>query len=493
MGFRYVVVEVDGTIAPADAATITELELLDKSGQKIAYTIMSEAYEKSVPNYWDVKSKKEWGPLNLSNEDLKYANGDEGAWSSTVFMFMTNATFSRFALDLGNAKDIEAINVWVGNPQKRIPKNIKFYGANEYTYATHLEGRSNAGLFPLCNFSFNGSELTVAKYTAITKKEKYFEMGISPTTQWSNAKYTISNVIGVKQDMKLIAIDFFTMNLGSELGEPGIARVWDVSGVLLAKGLPSVNQKDGAWTRSTFTSPVILEKDKAYYIGMTAKNIGCTDKLGGGRNILSTDGSLLIESGIQNYSASGDTDIRPATSSSYEFSLRLQVEVDNTRFLIDSDGTIKKLSGSWTDVGAAPVTRQMFKDHGMVSVNDITAEQWRTLPKNSKILVYSEEDKVFKASISRSNLYNSEEKLYRGTGIIETEMEELPAYRKTLMITANHQECTFQYSLDNGNTWNAFQSGDVMDVSKQSGKQLKIRINLPTDSATLTAISYAWA
>ncbi|HDX9712866.1 hypothetical protein PDL03_18840 [Bacillus cereus] len=327
----------------------------------------------------------------------------------------------------------------------------------------------------------------------IAKPEKYFEMGTSPTTQWSNAKYTISNVIGVKQDMKLIAIDFYTMNLGSELGEPGIARVWDVSGVLLAKGLPSVNQKDGAWTRSTFTSPVILEKDKAYYIGMTAKNIGCTDKLGGARNILSTDGSLLIGSGIQNYSATGDTDIRPTTSSSYEFSLRLQVEVDNTRFLIDSDGTIKKLSGSWTDVGAAPVTRQMFKDHGMVSVNDITAEQWQALPKNSKILVYSEEDKVFKASISRSNLYNSEEKLYRGTGIIETDTEELPAYRKILVIAADHQECTFQYSLDNGSTWNAFQSGDVIDVSKQSGKQLKIRINLPTDSAILTAISYAWA
>lgn len=493
MPFRYVIVEVDGKISPGDSAIITELELLDSSGQKISYTPMEKAYEKSAPDYWNTKSKTEWGPLNLSNGDIKYANGDEGAWSSTVFMFMTNVSFSRFALDLGSAKDIGTINVWAGNPQKRIPKNIKFYGANEYTYETHLEGRSNTGLFSLCNFSFNGSELTVGKYTAATKPENYFEMGTSPTTQWSDAKYTISNVIDVKQDMKLIAIDFFTMNLGSALGEPGIARVWDYDSVLLAKGVPSINQKNGAWMRSTFTSPVILEKDKVYYIGMTAKNIGCTDKLGGARNILSTDGSLLIGLGIQNYSASGDTDIRPATSSSYEFSLRLQVEVDNTRFLIDSDGTIKKLSNSWLDVGSAPVTEQMFKDHGMVSVNDITAEQWKALPKNSKILVYSEEDKVFKASISRSNLYNSEEKLYRGTGIIETEMEELPAYRKTLMITADHQDCTFQYSLDNAVTWNAFQPGDIIDISKKSGKQLKIQINLPTDLATLTAISYAWA
>jgi hypothetical protein len=189
----------------------------------------------------------------------------------------------------------------------------------------------------------------------------------------------------------------------------------------------------------------------------------------------------------------GDVDIRPSTSIQYEFAIRMYVEVNATRFLIDSDGVIKKSSGSWTDVGPAPVKDQMFKDHGMVSLNGITAEQWKTLPKNSKILVYSEEDKIFKASISRGNLYNSEDKLYRGTGMIETDTEELPAYRKTLMITADHQECTFQYSLDNGNTWNAFQSGDVMDVSKQSGKQLKIRINLPTDSATLTAIAYAWA
>lgn len=333
----------------------------------------------------------------------------------------------------------------------------------------------------------------IAVGLTIAKPEKYFEMGTSPTTQWSNAQYTVSNVIRAKQDMNLVAIDFFTMNLDSE-PDVGIARVWDDNSNLLAKGVPSVNQTNGAWTRSTFTSPVLLEKDKAYYIGMTALNIGCSDKLGGIRDIVSNDGSLLIGSAIQNYATTGDTDTRPTTSAgAYEFSLRLQVEVNNTRFLIDSDGTIKKLSGLWTDIGFTPVTDQMFKDHGMLSLNDITAEQWKALPKNSKILVYSEEDKIFKASISRSNLYNSEEKLYRGTGIIETEMEELPAYRKTLMITADHQDCTFQYSLDNGTHWNTFQPGDMIDVSKKSGKQLKIQINLPTDLATLSAISYAWA
>lgn len=163
------------------------------------------------------------------------------------------------------------------------------------------------------------------------------------------------------------------------------------------------------------------------------------------------------------------------------------------KFLVQSENTIKNISGSWADIGIAPVTDQMFKDHGMVSLDDITAEQWKALPKNSKILAYTEEDKLFKATISRSMLYNSEDKLYRGTGIIETVAEEISAYRRTLMITAEHRECTFQYSLDNGTTWTNFQSGDVIDVSKKTGKQLKIRITLPTDSATLTAISYAWA
>lgn len=163
------------------------------------------------------------------------------------------------------------------------------------------------------------------------------------------------------------------------------------------------------------------------------------------------------------------------------------------KFLVQSENTIKKLSGSWSDIGVAPVTDQMFKDHGMASLNDITAEQWKALPKNSKILAYTEENKTFNASISRSMLYNAGDKLYHGTGIIETVAEELPVYRRTLMIAAEHQECTFECSLDNGATWTAFQPNDVIDVSKKSGKQLKIRTTLPTDTATLTAISYAWA
>ncbi|MFJ6277218.1 DUF4082 domain-containing protein [Bacillus thuringiensis] len=328
----------------------------------------------------------------------------------------------------------------------------------------------------------------------IAKPEKYFEMCATPTVNWSSRKHTVANQITLNQNVKVVAMEFYTHPSLSSSTDSGTAKIWNANDSLIAKGNPSPPSVKGNWTRSVFPSPVALEKGNTYYIGFSAIGIGCAENIGA-RTILSSDGSLTMTVANENYSTSRpeDLDTRPEKKYAWQFSIRMYVEVDGTRFLIDSGGTIKKLSSSWLDVGDAPVTEQMFKDNGMSSLSGITAEQWRALPKNSKILVYSEEDKVFKASISRSNLYNSEEKLYRGTGIIETEMEELPAYRKTLMITADHQDCTFQYSLDNAVTWNAFQPGDIIDISKKSGKQLKIQINLPTDLATLTAISYAWS
>ncbi|CUB50869.1 hypothetical protein BN2127_JRS10_00386 [Bacillus subtilis] len=361
------------------------------------------------------------------------------------------------------------------------------------------DGRSNYGsnVSPATGKSAIGNLYKIQVGFTIAKPERYFETGGVASEIWSHEMYTVANAITMKQDVIVTAIEFITPVSASNGAPnnplaPGTARIWDDGDRLLAKGKPSTVPVLGQWTRSTFDSPVSLKKGKTYYVSSSVVGSGIQNKLGA-RDIQSNDGLLLMSMLGTNYYIMGDSDIRPSTSTSYEFAIRMYVEINSTRFLIDSDGTIKKLSESWVDVGTAPVTDQMFKEHGMVSLNGITAGQWQALPKNSKILAYSEDDKVFKASISRGILYNSEDKLYRGTGMIETDTEELPAYRKTLVITADHQECTFQYSLDNGSTWNAFQSGDVIDVSKQSGKQLKIRINLPTDLAILTAISYAWA
>ncbi|HDR4861021.1 hypothetical protein CON17_19855 [Bacillus thuringiensis] len=214
----------------------------------------------------------------------------------------------------------------------------------------------------------------------------------------------------------------------------------------------------------------------------------------GGISIGSGSGQVrFTELGITGFKIN-NIDSKFADVSNDPVGLYNDVKIPNIQmFLIQSENIIKKINSTWEDVGTEPVTYEMFKDHGMFSLNSITEEQWKALPSNSKILAYTETEKQFTASISQHYLYNSEDKLYRGTGMIETDTEELPTYRKTLVIAADHQECTFQYSLDNGSTWNAFQSGDVIDVSAQSGKLFKIRINLPTDLATLTAIAYAWA
>lgn len=162
-------------------------------------------------------------------------------------------------------------------------------------------------------------------------------------------------------------------------------------------------------------------------------------------------------------------------------------------FLVQSGDSIKAYKGSWQDIGSAPVINQMFIEHGMADLSIIPEEQWKAIPQDSKILAYTEKDKVFTADVTVHNLYDSNSKNYHGTGIIETETEELPITRKFLMINAEHENCTFKYSLNNGGIWTDIMPGELKDITKENGIQLKIQVNLPTDDSILTAISYAWA
>lgn len=162
-------------------------------------------------------------------------------------------------------------------------------------------------------------------------------------------------------------------------------------------------------------------------------------------------------------------------------------------FLIQSENTIKKFSNSWEDIGVAPVTNQMFNEHGMVRVDNIPDNQWEKISSNSKILAFNNTNQKITASITNHNLYNTSDNSYHGTGVINTEMEKLPLKRKSLMVNADHQGCSFRYSLDNGLTWHNAPLEEMIDLSQQEGTELVIEVNLPTDNATLTAISYAWA
>lgn len=112
--------------------------------------------------------------------------------------------------------------------------------------------------------------------------------------------------------------------------------------------------------------------------------------------------------------------------------------------------------------------------HDMV-IDTCQTEEMHTIPSDS------------------GSLYDSVSKCYRGMGAVETNTEELPEHRKSLMVNANHIDCTFKYSLDNGGNWNDLVIEKVIDITPEAGTQLKIQVHMPTVTAELTALSYAWA
>lgn len=104
-----------------------------------------------------------------------------------------------------------------------------------------------------------------------------------------------------------------------------------------------------------------------------------------------------------------------------------------------------------------------------------------------------EKDSMLYSPIESKAIYDQTNKFYKGIGGIETVTETLLVKPKTLIVNADHTEATLQYSLDNGLSWYTITSGEVKDISGITGTELKIRANLPTATATLTALSYAWA
>jgi hypothetical protein len=168
--------------------------------------------------------------------------------------------------------------------------------------------------------------------------------------------------------------------------------------------------------------------------------------------------------------------------------------VESTKYLIQDEEDIIKYNGSILEtIGQTPVTQEMFATHGMSEVSDISSALWNSL-ENPKVLAYSLTSSALDAVVTHpTSIYNSSDKSYHGTGIIVTEMEEFPEARKSLMVNAEHEGCTFQYSLNNGVTWSPLTVGEVTDISTQAGNQLVIKVELPSDESTLTAISYAWA
>lgn len=105
-----------------------------------------------------------------------------------------------------------------------------------------------------------------------------------------------------------------------------------------------------------------------------------------------------------------------------------------------------------------------------------------------------EEDSMMTTSTDiYDSIYKPKDKLYKGPGIIETEKEILPYYIENLIICADHENCEFEYSLDNGSTWYEAINNEIIDISEKEGNELVIKVILPNENSKLKSIAYGWA
>lgn len=213
--------------------------------------------------------------------------------------------------------------------------------------------------------------------------------------------------------------------------------------------------------------------------------------------------------GLRNYftfdEGTGNTVYNQVPGSAYNMTLTgtswVEGMVDffegRTYFVKTKNGYKKYSAGVWELFSTTLPTQAEFESQGMraSNVKAIPTSAWKEIQvedSDFKIIGFSLDNKVPNTKITLGNLYDSGDTSYHGTGIIKTEMEELQPQRKMLMVNADHIGCTFRYSLDNSTTWEPLALGEMMDISTKEGNQLVVEVNLPTGSAKLQAISYAW-
>ena len=161
------------------------------------------------------------------------------------------------------------------------------------------------------------------------------------------------------------------------------------------------------------------------------------------------------------------------------------------RFLFQQVDQLKTwLSGNWKNV-TGPLTKELFLAEGVASLAGIPPSM---LTNGTKVLKWSDDPaaSTLSSTIPKS-LYDPTNKLYKGIGVVETAKETLTAKPKTLIVNADHTEALLSFSLDNGVSWYTIGNGEVKNINSLNGLELKVRATLPTTTATITALSYAWA
>jgi hypothetical protein len=150
---RYLVVEIYDHYY-SNCATITEIEVYDRSARRISYSI-GQAYDSATgtyPAYWfrsPYTGQVVWDRTNLYDGDTRYVDTSSGEQSTTSFLYPSNPNtgqWARFVLDLGAERDIGLVKIAAGSPEGRIPHYIEVYAGAAYSYEASVKSRSNEGL-----------------------------------------------------------------------------------------------------------------------------------------------------------------------------------------------------------------------------------------------------------------------------------------------------------------------------------------------------------
>jgi hypothetical protein len=146
--FDKIIVDITG--GWGDGATITELQVLDSSGNAIPYTTTStdawDSKKAGLPTYWNSTGCGStgtcWSRLNLNNDLVSYTDAASGEASTTRFDCNATNCFVRFLVQLPSFAPVSGVKLWFGSPEGRIPSDVKLYGvSSSYTFSAQIQYR----------------------------------------------------------------------------------------------------------------------------------------------------------------------------------------------------------------------------------------------------------------------------------------------------------------------------------------------------------------
>lgn len=197
-GGKYLILDVEGSWGYNSYTTISEIEVYDMEGKKIPYQ-PSSAYEtssKGTPSYWNAM---DWDKTHLNDGNIHYIDNRSGSQSTLVLgnenPSYGNQLWGRISLELLSEQQIGKVVVYAGSPEKRIPKSISIYTAEQLDVTKNLTQRENDGLSFMHTFNFDGTELSVRPY-----EHKHPDFVDVPSSQAGslnlNTRYLVFEVAG---------------------------------------------------------------------------------------------------------------------------------------------------------------------------------------------------------------------------------------------------------------------------------------------------------